>query len=93
MAAPLNPRPRKISEPILVPVKLHGLFPKTFVWRGQRHDIRSVESCRTEVKRGWPGNVQRHHFTVRTEGAVFELAQDLARDTWELERVWANDQS
>ena len=83
------PRPRKISEPILVPVKLNGLFPKTFVWRGQRHAVRAVESCRTEVRRGWPGNVARHFFTVRSEGAVYELTQDVARDTWELERMWA----
>jgi len=89
MAAALNPRPRRVSEPILVPVKLHGYFPKAFVWRGQRHDVRAVEACRTEVRRGWPGDVERHYFTVRTEGAVFELAQDLARDTWQLERVWA----
>ena len=84
-------RPRKISEPILVPAKLHGLFPKAFVWRGQRHDVRSVEACRTEVKRGWPGDVQRHYFTVRTEAATYELAQDLACDTWQLERVWGGE--
>ena len=46
MAAALNPRPRRVSEPILVPVKLHGYFPKAFVWRGQRHDVRAVEACR-----------------------------------------------
>ena len=89
MAATLNPHPRRIGEPILVPEKQHGYFPRAFVWRGQRREVRAVEACRTEVKRAWPGSVERHYFTVRTDGAVFELAQDLACDTWQVERVWA----
>lgn len=86
--ATLSRRPRRINEPVLVPATQHGLFPKAFVWRGQRHDVRAVEACRTEVRRSWQGEVERHTFRVRTEGAVFELTQDLARDTWQLERVW-----
>ncbi len=80
---------RRIHEPIAVPAKHNGYFPKAFVWRGRRHDVRSVESCRTEVRHGWRGTVERHHFRVRVEGALFELTQDLDRDTWHLERVWA----
>lgn len=86
--AAMSARSRRVDEPISVPAKQHGFFPKAFVWRGQRHDVRAVEACRTEVRRGWQGDVERHYFTVRVEGAVFELAQDLARDTWQLERVW-----
>ena len=70
------------------PSKQNGFFPKSFVWRGQRHDVRSVESCRTEVRRGWRGAVERHLFKVRTAGGTFELTQDLARDTWHVERMW-----
>jgi hypothetical protein len=78
---------RRIHEPIAVPAKQNGYFPRAFVWRGQRHDVHAVEACRTEVRRGWQGLVERHYFRVRTAGAVFELAQDITRDTWHLERV------
>jgi hypothetical protein len=81
---------RRIKEPVAVPSVQNGFFPKSFVWRGKRHVIRSIESCRTEVQRGWRGRVQRHHFRVRSEGAVYELSQDLARDTWLLERIWGD---
>ncbi|MGH2522137.1 MAG: DUF6504 family protein [Anaerolineales bacterium] len=77
-----------VKEPIAVPAKQHGFFPKAFVWRGRLHKVRSVESCRTEVRRNWQGKVERHRFRVRTENATFELTQDLARDTWQLERMW-----
>jgi len=82
---------RRTREPIVMTAKQNGYFPKAFVWRGQRHDVRAVESCRTEVRRGWQGKVESHHFRVRTAGAVFELTQDLACDTWQLERVWGAD--
>ena len=84
-------RARRIHEPIAVPAKRNGYFPQAFVWRGQRHDVRSVESCRTEVRRGWQGRVERHLFRVRTASAIFELAQDLARDTWHVEQMWVKE--
>jgi hypothetical protein len=86
----LNATARSIREPIAVPSKQNGFFPKAFVWRGQRHTIRAVESCQTEVRRDWRGKVQRHRFRVRTAQASFELIQDVARDTWRLERVWGD---
>ena len=78
---------RRMAEPISVPSKQNGFFPKVFVWRGQRHDVRAVVSCRTEVRRDWRGKVERHHFRVRTERAEFELTQDLGRDVWQVEEV------
>ena len=77
----------RIAEPISVPTKQNGFFPKVFVWRGQRHDVRAVVACRTEVRRDWRGRVERHHFRVRTERAEFELTQDLGRDVWQVESV------
>jgi hypothetical protein len=79
---------QRIGEPVAVPSVHNGFFPRVFVWRGRRHDVRHVESCRTEVRQGWRGRVERHHFRVWSEGAVYELTQDLGRDTWQLERVW-----
>ncbi len=80
-------RALRIQEAVMVPAMQHGFFPKAFVWRGKRHDVRSVESCRTEVRRDWLGRAERHRFRVRTENAIFELIQDLRRDTWQLESV------
>ncbi len=77
----------RVNEPVSVPAKQHGFFPKMFVWRGQRHDVRAVEECRTEVRRSWQGRVEQHRFRVRTDTTVFELTQDLASDTWQLVRV------
>lgn len=86
----LNARSHSIREPIAVSAKQNGFFPKTFVWRGRRHDVRVVESCQTEMRRDWQGKVQRHRFRVRTANALFELIQDVRRDTWQLERVWGD---
>jgi hypothetical protein len=78
---------RRVNEPIVIAAKQFDFFPKAFVWRGQRHDVRAVEACQTEVRRGWQGKVERHRFRVRTEAAIFELTQDPSRDTWRLESV------
>ncbi len=77
---------RKLREPIRMAAKRFGFFPSVFIWRGRRHDIRAVESCRTENGRG---KVRKHIFRVRTDRAVLELAQDVARDSWRIEQVWA----
>ncbi len=79
---------RRIHEPVAVPVKQHNFLPKAFVWRGKRHDVHVVESCRTEVRRDWNGQVCRHHFRVRSAESVYELSQDLVRDVWQLEQMW-----
>lgn len=78
-----------IHEPIAVPAKRDGYFPKAFVWRGRRHEIRAVEECWTVIRQRRPfgGDVQRHLFRVRTGEATFILSQDLGRGTWQLERV------
>jgi hypothetical protein len=76
----------RLAEPVQVADKQNGLFPRVFVWRGRRHDVRAVVACRTENRRG---QVRRHLFRVRTDRALFELAQDVARDQWRLEQMWA----
>jgi hypothetical protein len=48
---------RSLNEPVVVPAKRFGFFPQVFVWRGQRHDVRAVEACRTEVRDDWRGHV------------------------------------
>ncbi len=86
---PARQRARKLNEPVVVPAKRFGFFPQVFVWRGQRLDVRAVESCRTEVRDDWRGRVERHRFRVRTADAVFELTQDPAQDTWKVEKMWS----
>ncbi|MBP7693064.1 MAG: hypothetical protein KA764_14165 [Anaerolineales bacterium] len=76
---------RRMGEPIQMAATQNGFFPRAFVWRGRRHDVRAVMACRTEARRG---QVRRHLFQVRTDGAVYELAQDVAHDQWRLEQVW-----
>ena len=80
---------RTLNEPVLVAAKRFGFFPQVFIWRGQRHDVRAVEACRTEVRQDWRGQVERHRFRVRTASADFELTQDTARDTWKVEKMWS----
>lgn len=77
---------RRVREPIQMAAKSFGFFPRAFVWRGRQHDIRAVESCRTENAHG---RVAKHVFRVRTDAAVLELAQDVKRDAWRVEQVWA----
>ncbi len=84
-----RPRARKLNEPVIVPAKRFGFFPQVFVWRGERLDVRAVESCQTEVRDDWRGRVERHRFRVRTADAVFELTQDPAQDTWKVEKMWS----
>ena len=81
------PRQHRVREPIVVAATQHDFFPRIFVWRGQRHDVQSVEACRTEVRRGWRGEAARHIFTVRARGALFQLSQDVSRGTWELDSI------
>lgn len=78
---------KTINEPIAVTAMQHGYFPKAFVWRGRRHAVRAVEQCWTVVRRRWQGRAERHCFRVRTAECVFVLSQDLARNTWQLERI------
>ena len=89
--ASLNRRAQTLHEPIAVSTKQNGFFPAAFVWRGQRHDENAVEACHTEVRRDWRGKAQRHRFRVRTATALFELIQDLARDTWHIEQMWKKE--
>lgn len=81
----------RINEPIAVPAKQNGYFPKTFVWRGRHHEVRAVEECWTVThqRRPFGGTAQRHLFRVRTGEATFILSQDLNRGTWQLDRVVA----
>ncbi len=89
--ATVKRRASAIHEPIAVSAKRNGFFPAAFVWRGQRHDVNAVEACHTEVRHDQRGRASRHHFRVRTASALFELIQDLARDTWLVERMWGKD--
>ena len=79
-------RSRRVRESIQMSAMSFGFFPREFVWRGRPHAIRAVESCRTEKARG---RVSKHVFRVRTDAAVLELAQDVARDAWRIEQIWA----
>jgi hypothetical protein len=89
MAAIVSRRARsRRRERVTVSAVQNGFFPRAFVWRGRQHDVRAVESCQTERRRG---RVKSHRFRVRTEGGLLDLVQDLVRDLWQVERVVSVD--
>ena len=76
-----------INEPIDVFDTRFNYFPKTFLWRGKTHHVRSVDLCWTVSRRRLLNRVERHCFRVRTADATSDLHQDPARDLWYLDRV------
>jgi hypothetical protein len=78
-----------VNEPIEVSDTRFNYFPKTFLWRGRAHHVRSVDRCWTVSRRRVLNTVKRHCFRVRTADAIYDLHQDPARDAWYLDRVIA----
>ena len=74
-----------VRESITMWNKRDGIFPRTFVWRGNRVEVSAVEACRTEHRQG---RARRHIFRVRTDRGTFELAQEIGRDAWHVEQMW-----
>lgn len=72
------------GEPVQIMDTQNGFFPRAFVWRGRRHDVRAVVACRTQARQG---RIWRHLFRVHTDRAVFELAQDVRQDRWQLKQL------
>ena len=78
-----------INEPIDVFDTRFNYFPKTFLWRGKTHHVRSVDRCWTVSRRRRLNRVECHCFRVRTADATYDLHQDPARDLWYLDRMFA----
>lgn len=78
---------RSYSEAVEILEQRHAFFPRVFRWRGQCYEVESVERCRTVVRQGWRGPVERRYFHVRCVGDLFELYQDLRTGVWHLQRV------
>lgn len=77
---------RRGPEPIEMRERRHRYFPKVFVWRGKRYEVRAVERCWTISRRGRGNEVQRHCFRVRCPEGTFEVFQDVRHNTWHLQR-------
>lgn len=78
----------RLNEPISIVAKRNGYFPKAFVWRGKRYNVRRVEKCWTITGRDLLGRARQHRFRVwTTDGSVYEMCQDLRTDEWFLEKV------
>jgi len=75
------------AEPIEMQERQHGYFPKVFMWRGQRYDVRAVERCWTISRRVWGNRVERHCFRVRCREGAFELYQDTRHNTWHINSI------
>jgi hypothetical protein len=75
------------DEPVQLVSLRFRYLPRAFVWRGQRHEVESVEQCWTVSRVGWSRRVQRRFFRVRCSAGRFELYQDLRVGTWHLRRA------
>lgn len=82
----------RVNEPIKICDTRFNFFPKTFLWRGKKYHIRAVDRCWTMTRRRMLGKVKRQCFRVRTADAIYDLHQDLGRNTWTLDRVISWDQ-
>ena len=77
---------RRGGEAIDMRARRHGYFPKTFVWRGHKYNVRAVERCWTVSRRGRGGRVEQHRFRVRCREGTFEVYQDVRHNTWHMQR-------
>lgn len=73
---------RAIDEPVQLECRRYGYLPEVFFWRGQRHNIRRIESIWTVAQGGGASRLERRYFRVRCDGGTFELYHDLLANTW-----------
>jgi len=82
-------RKKRYDEPIRMQAKRFGFFPKTFLWHGRRYQVKRVERAWTVSRRRQRRRVERRCFRVHTAEGVFDIYQDLAANTWHLEKMIA----
>lgn len=73
------------GEAIRMEARRFGFFPQTFVWRGRRYDVHSVERVWT-VKGRWRHADCRYFRVCCVEGMV-EVYQDVKRNIWHIEKL------
>lgn len=82
-------RRKRYNEPIEMQTKRFGYFPKTFLWHGRRYRVKRVERAWTISRQRTHRRVERRCFRVHTAEGVFDLYQDLAANTWHLDKMVA----
>ena len=82
-------RRKRYNEPIEMQTKRFGYFPKTFLWHGRRYHVKRVERAWTISRQRTRRRVERRCFRVHTTEGVFDLYQDLAANTWHLDKMVA----
>lgn len=73
----------RVKEPIRVAVVFGPgqlIKPVWFDWRNRKHAILETTYIWSDLK----GSARRLHFSVRGEGALYELTYDTTDQTWEL---------
>ena len=75
----MKPRRRGSREAVEMLERRFGYFPNRFRWRGKTYDVDGVERCWTSMRRN-----PRLCFRVRCREGVFELAQDVRLNKWEV---------
>jgi hypothetical protein len=72
-----------------VAVERDAGMPAAFLWRGRRFEVRDVIGRWRIEGRWWEDGRDREYWRVEAKGgAVVDLYQDRAGDTWHLERLW-----
>jgi hypothetical protein len=73
-----------VGEAVQVETLRRGGVPSGFVWRGQRHQVRAIESRRPRTRQGGDGAV----YVLRTtRGLRCQIASDGVAGAWRLEKV------
>jgi hypothetical protein len=62
--------------------------PSEFLWRGRRHEVRSIERCHTDRRASALGSLEHRTYRLRTTGGLrCTLTQDVSSNRWQMEGV------
>jgi hypothetical protein len=68
-------------------------IPDEFLWRGRRHRIRRLESCRDERRRTRDATRLHRLFLIRTtSGLRCVISHDVDGDTWRMEHMYPTEE-
>lgn len=67
------------NDAVEIQEKRFGYFPQRFRWRGQAHEVQTVERCWTKT-----GRNPHLCFRVRSTQGVFDLTQNVKTNIWSL---------
>lgn len=77
-----------INQPVLV-VTDRGAKPSRFFWYKRWHNVMDVLEQWKDTGRWWDGEDEKVFFRLQvSEGGVYELFSDMAKNQWRLYKVY-----